>query len=89
MWEALGTEQGTHIYPVSHGAHILINNNWPHNYHSFETLPQRIAGSSVFFKVVLFCRHREHNCGCQERQAGEVWSGSLGLADANYYIQDG
>ena len=25
MREALGTEQGTHIYPVSHGAHILIN----------------------------------------------------------------
>ena len=32
-------------------------------------------------------RHREETCGCQG--GGEVedgWSGSLGLADANYYI---
>ena len=29
--------------------------------------------------------HREQTCGCQ----GEGWIGSLGLADANCYIQDG
>ena len=30
--------------------------------------------------------HREHTCGCQESGEGEGWIGSLGLADANYYI---
>ena len=30
-------------------------------------------------------RHREQTCGCRWGQ-GEEWSGSLGLADANYYI---
>ena len=35
-------------------------------------------------------RHREKTCGCQGGGGeGEGWSGSLGLADANYYIQDG
>ena len=36
-------------------------------------------------------RHREQNCGCQGR--GREWGGgmigSLGLADANYYIENG
>ena len=32
-------------------------------------------------------RHRKQVCGCQGGgKAGEGWSGSLGLADANYYI---
>ena len=32
-------------------------------------------------------RHREQTCGCQAR--GEGWRGSLELADANYYIENG
>ena len=32
-------------------------------------------------------RHREQTCGCQGgRGVEEGWIGSLGLADANYYI---
>ena len=31
-------------------------------------------------------RHREQTCGCQGGGVGEGWIGSLGLADANYYI---
>ena len=32
-------------------------------------------------------RHREQTCGCQGGEGvGEGWPGSLGLADANYYI---
>ena len=35
-------------------------------------------------------RHREQTCGGQRgRGAGKGWSGDLGLADANYYIQIG
>ena len=35
-------------------------------------------------------RHREHTCGGKGgRGVGEGWSGSLGLADTNYYIQNG
>ena len=31
--------------------------------------------------------HREQTCGCQGgKGVGEGWIGSLGLADANYYI---
>ena len=34
--------------------------------------------------------HREHTCSCQGvGRVGEGWSGSLGLADANHYIQNG
>ena len=36
---------------------------------------------NLFTKQKQTHRHRE--------QEGEGWSGSLGLADANYYIQDG
>ena len=33
-------------------------------------------------------RHREQICGCQgEGTMGEQWVRSLGLADANYYIE--
>ena len=33
-------------------------------------------------------RHREQTCGCQgEEGVGEGWTGSLGLVDANYYVQ--
>ena len=31
-------------------------------------------------------RHREQTCGCQGDRQGEGWSGSLRLADANYFI---
>ena len=35
-------------------------------------------------------RHREQAYGCRgEGRVGDGWSGSLVLADANYYIQDG
>ena len=35
-------------------------------------------------------RHREQTCGCQGvGHVAEGWSGSLGLADANYYIENG
>ena len=33
-------------------------------------------------------KHREQTCGCQGGM-GEGWIGSLGLADANYYIENG
>ena len=34
--------------------------------------------------------HREQTCGCQEGgEVGERRTGSLGLADGSYYIQDG
>ena len=31
-------------------------------------------------------RHREQTCGCQGVYRGGLESGSLGLADANYYL---
>ena len=31
-------------------------------------------------------RRREQTCGCQGVGTGKGWSGSLGLADANYCI---
>ena len=32
-------------------------------------------------------RHREQTCGCQGgKKVRDGWIGSLGLADANYYI---
>ena len=35
-------------------------------------------------------RHREETCGCQGRgDVGEGWIGSVGLADGNYYRQNG
>ena len=34
-------------------------------------------------------RHREQTCGCQGERGGVGWTGSLGLADANYYIENG
>ena len=34
-------------------------------------------------------RHRGQTCGCQGGGVEEGWIGSLGLADANNYIQDG
>ena len=35
-------------------------------------------------------RHREQTCGCQGGgEVGERQTGSLGLADGSYYIQDG
>ena len=34
-------------------------------------------------------RHTEQTCGCQKEEGvGDGWIGSLGLADANYYIQN-
>ena len=33
-------------------------------------------------------RHREQMCGCQGKgMMGEQWVGSLGSADANYYME--
>ena len=35
-------------------------------------------------------RHREQTCGCEGRGVdGEGWIGSLGLGDANYYVENG
>ena len=34
-------------------------------------------------------RHREQTCGCQRGGGEGGWIGSLGLADANYYIWNG
>ena len=35
-------------------------------------------------------RHREQTCGCQRGEGMEEgWTGSLGLVDANYYIEHG
>ena len=35
-------------------------------------------------------RHRGQTCGCRgDAGMGEGWIGSLGLADANYYIESG
>ena len=35
-------------------------------------------------------RHRAQTCGCQgAEEGGEGWSGSLGLADVSYYIENG
>ena len=33
-------------------------------------------------------RQREQTCGCQG-WGGEEWTGNLGLADTNYYTQNG
>ena len=34
-------------------------------------------------------RHREQTCGYQGEVVGEGWIGNLGLADENYYIENG
>ena len=34
-------------------------------------------------------RCRDQICGCQGGRGGREWIGSLGLTDANYYIQVG
>ena len=45
---------------------------------------------SIFMKQKQTHSHREQTCGCQGGGAmGEGWVGSLGLADANYYIWNG
>ena len=42
---------------------------------------------NLFMKQKETHRHREQTCGYQEGEwVGEGWIGSLGLADANYYI---
>ena len=43
---------------------------------------------NLFTKQKQTHRHREQTGGCQGG-VGERWIGSLGLADANYYIQNG
>ena len=42
-------------------------------------------------KQTYRCRKQTRGCqgGGKERRGGEGWMGSLGLTDANYYIQDG
>ena len=44
---------------------------------------------NFFAKQKQTCRHREQTCGCQGEVDGGGGIESLGLADANYYIQDG
>ena len=45
---------------------------------------------NLYMKQKQTHRHREQACGCQKKgEVGEGWIGSLGLADANYYIQNG
>ena len=45
---------------------------------------------NLFMKQKQTHRHREQICSCQGGGgAGEGWVGSLGLADANYYMQNG
>ena len=44
---------------------------------------------NLFMKQKQTHRRREHTCGCQGGRGVEGWTGSLGLADANYYIKDG
>jgi len=40
--------------------------------------------------TLLWNRNRGKICGCQRgRGLGEEWTGSLGLVDANYYIENG
>ena len=34
-------------------------------------------------------RHRGQTCGCQGGGGWGEWIGSLGLADANYFIENG
>ena len=42
---------------------------------------------NLFTKQKQTHRHGKQACGCQRGGGlGERWSGSLGLADANYYI---
>ena len=44
---------------------------------------------NLFTKQKRTHRHKEQSCGCQggwEMGDGMGWTGSLGLADANYYI---
>ena len=42
---------------------------------------------STFITQKQTHRHREQTCGCQGGvRVREGWSGSLGLADANYYL---
>ena len=42
---------------------------------------------NLFTKQKQTHRHREQTGGCQGgRRVGEGWTGSLGLADAIYYI---
>ena len=45
---------------------------------------------NLSMKVKQTHRHRDQTCGYQGgRDKGEGWIGSLGLADANWYIQNG
>ena len=45
---------------------------------------------SIFMRQKQTHRYREQTCGCQEGEwVEEGWIRSLGLADANYYIENG
>ena len=45
---------------------------------------------NLFTKQKQSHRRREQICGCQGGGGeGEGWTGSSGLVDANYYIQNG
>ena len=42
---------------------------------------------NLFTKQKQTHRHSKQTCGCQGGGGvGEIWIGSLGLADANYFI---
>ena len=41
---------------------------------------------NLFKKQTQAHQHSEQTCGCQWR--GEGWSGSFGLGDENYYIEN-
>ena len=43
---------------------------------------------NLYTKQKQIHRHREQTCGCQGGGGGMRWTESLGLIDANYYIQN-
>ena len=45
---------------------------------------------NLFTKQKQTHRYREETCGCQKGEGlGEGWIGSLGLVQANFYIENG
>ena len=49
-----------------------------------------MAQKNLYAKQKQTQRHREQTCSCQRGGGeGEGWTESLGLADANHYIQNG
>ena len=73
---------------------IMSNVAITRNYHTKQSKSERekqtpcvITYRWNFYVIEAAHRHREKTCGCPEgEQVGKGWIGSLGLADANYYI---